>query len=189
MSKYTEGQVHQLADALEAAGYTKGDLTTLGQFPNHQLFLGVLRGTHEIKAKELLSFRVIVDRSLSPQQALEATGRRQHVDDTVVETMPRGSQDTEEVFFVKRDKETTDEEWDEHLDFMGLKPCDPFTLAKYNADNPDAGDNRPNGTHWKDAAGKRCFASFSRWEDERELYVSRSEYGWNDDWWFAGVRK
>ncbi|HWQ60219.1 MAG TPA: hypothetical protein VN420_03655 [Candidatus Fimivivens sp.] len=57
MSSYKEGQTHQLANALEAAGYTKDDLTRLGQFPHHPLILGVLRGTHEIVGKDLLRFK------------------------------------------------------------------------------------------------------------------------------------
>ncbi len=57
MSNYTEGQIHQLADSFEAAGYTKDDLTRLGQFPNHPLILGVLRGTHEISKKDFLGFK------------------------------------------------------------------------------------------------------------------------------------
>lgn len=57
MSNYAEGQIHQLANALEAAGYTKDDLTRLGQFPDHPLILGVLRGTYEISVKDFLGFK------------------------------------------------------------------------------------------------------------------------------------
>jgi len=38
----------------------------------------------------------------------------------------------------------------------------------------------------------RCrarFATFNRWNDERKVNVNRNENDWNDDWWFAGVRK
>lgn len=51
MSNYKEGQVNQLVNALEAAGYTKDDLTCLGQFPDHQALRGVLRGTNVIMPK------------------------------------------------------------------------------------------------------------------------------------------
>jgi hypothetical protein len=50
MSSYSEGQTHQLADALEMAGFKGGDLTKLGQSqPTLALIRGVLQGTHEIK--------------------------------------------------------------------------------------------------------------------------------------------
>jgi hypothetical protein len=57
MSNFTEGQIHQLADAFETAGYTKEHLTKFGQFPDHSLILGVLDGTHEIILKNEFWFR------------------------------------------------------------------------------------------------------------------------------------
>ncbi len=44
MSSYSEGQIHQLADALELAGYTPSDVTSLGQ--SAQVHLGLIKGTH-----------------------------------------------------------------------------------------------------------------------------------------------
>lgn len=46
MSSFLEGQMHQLANALEGAGFTPGDITTLGQSANtledvHRLVRGV----------------------------------------------------------------------------------------------------------------------------------------------------
>ena len=55
MSSFTEGQIHQLADALEDAGFTSEDLTRLGQDKNgilHSL-RGVIRGMHEITQVDL----------------------------------------------------------------------------------------------------------------------------------------
>lgn len=49
MSSYSEGQTHQLANALEAAGYTPRDLTTLGQNRESLVeFRLVLRGLAKI---------------------------------------------------------------------------------------------------------------------------------------------
>jgi len=189
MSNFKEGQVHQFAERFEAEGGTPQDLTRLGQFPDFQSLLGVLRGTHEIKVKEILSFCVTIDRSLSPEQALKATGRKLYINDSVVATMPRSDKNEEEVFFVKRDRWTSDEEWDAHLDSLGLKPRDPFTLAKHNEDDPAFADDHPNCTHWKDADGKWCFVAFSRWNGERYVDVLRNDGAWHGDWWFAGVRK
>jgi hypothetical protein len=33
------------------------------------------------------------------------------------------------------------------------------------------------------------FATFNRWNDERNVNVNRNDNDWNDNWWFAGVRK
>lgn len=32
------------------------------------------------------------------------------------------------------------------------------------------------------------FATFNRWNDERNVNVNRNDNDWNDNWWFAGVR-
>ncbi|OGZ14432.1 MAG: hypothetical protein A3J08_04130 [Candidatus Lloydbacteria bacterium RIFCSPLOWO2_02_FULL_51_11] len=50
MSSYTEGQTHQLMNALEAAGFTPGDLTKLGQRKDLGTIRGFVLGTHEIKS-------------------------------------------------------------------------------------------------------------------------------------------
>ena len=32
------------------------------------------------------------------------------------------------------------------------------------------------------------YATFNRWDDERNVNVNRNDNDWNDNWWFAGVR-
>ncbi len=49
MSSYKEGQVHQLANALEAAGFTPGDITKLGQSKELPGIRGLFHGTHKIR--------------------------------------------------------------------------------------------------------------------------------------------
>ncbi len=49
MSSYAEGQTHQLANALEAAGYTAAHITKLGQFSGLGELKAVLDGHAEIK--------------------------------------------------------------------------------------------------------------------------------------------
>ena len=49
MSSYTEGQIHQLANALEMANFSPDDVTKLGQFENLSEVRGLFLGTHEIK--------------------------------------------------------------------------------------------------------------------------------------------
>lgn len=33
-----------------------------------------------------------------------------------------------------------------------------------------------------------CYATFNRWNDERNVNVNRNDNDWNDNWSFAGVR-
>ena len=33
------------------------------------------------------------------------------------------------------------------------------------------------------------FATFNRWNDERNVNVNRNNNDWNDNWMFAGTRK
>lgn len=44
MSSFSEGQIHQLAEALETAGFTRQDITLLGQFKDKAGLLRILRG-------------------------------------------------------------------------------------------------------------------------------------------------
>ena len=48
MSSYSEGQTHQLMEALKAAGFSRGDVSKLGQFEKLSEIRGVLKGLSEI---------------------------------------------------------------------------------------------------------------------------------------------
>jgi hypothetical protein len=78
---------------------------------------------------------------------------------------------------------------DKEYERRGLKPADPYTLAAVNEADPAFADKHPNGTHWKDADDKWRYAAFYRWSDERRAHVYRSDYDWDDRWWFPGFRK
>ncbi len=139
---------------------------------------------------------VSVNRARKPNEMLDATGRVQYVDRDVVKTMPRGAGNDAEVHFFKpRPEEYTrpgfmsDEDLDKAFERRGLKAADPYSVAAVNEDDPAFADDHPNATHWKDAAGKWCFAAFSRWYDERDVRVYRIDDDWGGRWWFAGVRK
>lgn len=137
----------------------------------------------------LFSRRVTVDLSRTPQQALEATRHTQYVDKGVVAAMPRG-RDEEELFFFNLGHDTSDDDLEKQFDLRGLKPASPYSVAKVNEDDPAFADTHPNGTHWKDAQGRWCFATFFREVGERGVGVHRrGDYDWDDSWWFAGVRK
>src|SRR3989338_8510536 len=133
--------------------------------------------------------RVPVNILRTAEQALDATGRKQYTDSDVVAAMPKGAGGEVEVHFFKLDRYISDNDLEDEYASRGLKPADPCSLAAVNEANPAFADEHPNGTHWKDAKGKWCFASFNRWDDERELCVDRNDGGWFDSWWFAGVRK
>ncbi len=192
MSNYAEGQVHQLMNTFEKAGYTAKDLTQLGQFPDHLLILGVLCGAYEVRAKDSHSRLVTVNRTLSPEQAIAAVDCFQSgVDGDIVKTMPRGDKDKDKdkVFFVKCNKPTSHEEWGKHLDSLGLKPCDPFTLAKCNQDDPTLAKTYPNRTHWK-VNGKWCSITFDFGRAGfLHTHVSSTTFDSVGLWWHACVCK
>jgi hypothetical protein len=135
-----------------------------------------------------------VNRSRSQQEAIEATGRTQYTDREVVDAMPKGEGDEVEVVFFKPDLSErngfiSDDDLEKEFELRGLKPADPVSVAAVNEADPAFADEKPHGTHWRDAEGKWCYATFNRWHDLRRVYVNRSDSGWDDRWWFAGVRK
>ena len=132
-----------------------------------------------------------LDRNRTPQQVLDATGRRQYTDDSVVATMPSGGKGVEEnvtVEFFKLGKYVSDDELAKAYEERGLTP-DPYAQAAVNEADSAFADEHPNGTHWKDADGKWCFATFRRRDGERYVSVNRRGHGWDGHWWFGGVRK
>lgn len=133
--------------------------------------------------------QVQADRSLTPQQALDATGRRKYTDAKVVQTMPRGQGEEVEVIFFNVGRWISDNDLQKEYELRGLQPADPYSLAQVNEDDPGFSDEHPNGTHWQDAEGRWCFATFYRWRGERRVDVNRSDRDWYGYWWFAGVRK
>jgi hypothetical protein len=154
----------------------------------------VLRRRVEM-VSNLVTRRVKVNRSLTPQQALDATGRKQYTDRKVVDNMPKGEGEEVELVLFKsdlseRNGHISDNDLEKECDQRGLIPADPYSLAALNEVDPAFADTHPNGTHWKDSDGKWCFAAFLRWRVvARGVDVYRYDYVWRDDWWFAGLRK
>ncbi|MEK7570446.1 MAG: hypothetical protein AAB515_03365 [Patescibacteria group bacterium] len=132
---------------------------------------------------------VTVDRSLKPEAVLDATERAKYTDKKVVQSMPKGEGNETDVCFFTVGRYLSDEELEKEYASRGLVPADPYSQAAVNRDDKTFADDHPNGTHWKDADGKWCFAAFRRWRGERHVYVFRSYDEWHDGWWFAGVRK
>lgn len=160
----------------------------LGQpdFASEQV--GLLRRRVEAVSNMIVR-RVKVDRSRTPQQAIDATGRAQYTDRKAVDSMPQGDGGEVDVYFFPLRRFVSEDELAKELDLRGLKP-DPIAQAAINQDDPAFADDHPNGTHWKDADSRWCFIAFRQWRDgERGVDVDRSDCAWDDRWWFGGVRK
>lgn len=142
--------------------------------------LGLLTNTITVTVK--------VKRGQTPQQVLDGTGRTQYTNKAIVETMPLqdgdGEEEVEFVFF-KVGRSLPDSEVEAERKKRGLVQ-DLAALVQYNADNPDFATDHPNGDSWKDANGKWCYASFSRWYGEREVHVDFGGNDWSDFYWFGG---
>jgi hypothetical protein len=165
----------------------------LGQSEFADEVLAIFRRRVEA-VSNLIVRKVKVNRSRSPQEALDATGRAQYTNRAVVDSMPKAVADEVEVEFFKPDLSErngyiSDDDLAHEYELRGLKPTDPVSVAAVNEADPDFADKTPHGTHWKDADGKWCFAAFGHWDGKRRVGVYRRSDSWNDYWWFAGVRK
>ncbi len=150
--------------------------------------LAVFRRRVEMMSN-LIIRKVKVNRDRTPQTALDATGRVQYTNRKVVDAMPRGEGEEVEVFFFRLGRFVSDAELDSEYALRGLVPADPISVAAVNEADPAFADEKPHGTHWKDAEDNWCYATFDRWVDERLVDVDRSGRDWDDYWWFAGCRK
>lgn len=137
----------------------------------------------------LIIRHVAVYRDRSPQVVLDVTHRKQYVDKSVLDAMPRGNGTEAEVIFFKVGRSLSDADLKKEYELRGLIPADPYSQAAVNEGDPAFADDHPNGTHWQDADGNWCCAIFHRWGDERFVNVRRGDRGWDDRWWFAGLRK
>lgn len=149
---------------------------------------------HVEAVNNMIVRHVKANRTRSPREVLEATGRKQYVDNDVIKAMPKGDEDEGDVYFFKPDLSArrghiSDDDLEKEFESRGFKPADPYKLAEVNADDPSFADTHPNATHWQDENGKWCYAACLRWFDERYVYVNRDAYDWYDYWWFAGLRK
>jgi hypothetical protein len=191
----TPGQIAKFQELLGAAlrksGLRSGPVQQVLQTTGGELVTNLVTAlrTAVEAISEMFSRHVTVDPKRSPQAALDATGRTQYTDAKVVAAMPRPQQAEEQLFFFKLGRYASDADLGKEYELRGLKPASPYSLAKANEDDPAFADAHPNGTHWKDAKGNWCFATFGWWGGERRVYVDRYGRVWFDCWWFAGVRK
>ncbi len=181
--------ITMLVEAVKAAGGTMECLYRLVTPEGAE----TLRRIAKIIAEDAGSFiRVVVsvNRTRTPQQVLDATGRRQYTDPKVVDSMPSGEGAGAEVVFFQVGRYISNAELEKEYELRGLRPCDPYTLAAINEADPALADTKPNGTHWQDASGNWCYVAFRHWHGvERRVEVDRHGSGWYGHWWFAGLRK
>ncbi len=136
---------------------------------------------------------VSVNRNQSPQEVLDATGRKQFIDKDVIKTMTKGEgENTEVVFFrLRHIMRINDDDLEKEYELRGLKPADSYSLSAVNKLDPSFAKWYPNCTHWKDENGKWCYIVFRPWYSGEEcVAVQRAnENGWDNSFLFAGISK
>ena len=191
----TKGQIGKfydvLANALAKSGLPSGPvqqvLATQGATLAEQFVVSLRKSVEAITSMIVRTVTVI--RTRTPQEVLDATGRHQYTDATVVAAMPQGTGGEVQVHFFKLGRYVSDDELEKEYTLRGLVPSDPYSLAAVNEADPAFADEHSNGTHWKDKDGKWCFAAFCRWPGEHHVHVDRHADGWYAYWWFGGLRK
>lgn len=199
-SGMTDGQIDDLANKVRDAARTHRD--EIEKDPAQEglrsenvgmrLFAEFRRIVEEISRR--IVHLVTVNRALTHEQHLAATGRRQYVDKKVVAAMPRGVGDKVRLVYFKPGPECYEHgviscvALEQEYEKLNLDP-DLDAQADDNAADPAFADEKPNGCQWRDKDGNFCYAAFGRWDGERGVGVSRSDGDWDDDWLFAGVPK
>ena len=195
----TDGQIHKAAEVYQAMltkhrhelGSSDAVQTTLGSDAYLGEQLGVLR-KHVERVSRMVIRSVTVDRSRTPEELVEATGRVQYVDRDVLAIMPRrateGVEEVELLFF-NEGRYLSPDEQERVLAEYSLVP-DYEAQFQVNIDDPAFADVHPNGMQWRDGENRPCYAAFSRgWRGGRRVRVSRRGLDWDGHWWFAGRRK
>lgn len=190
----TNGQINKLGEliksSLRKSGFKKTPLQQVikkrGKILVQDLLAVISRHVEEVS--KLISRIVKVKRERSPQQVIDATGRKQYIDKEVVASMPKGEGKKVEVTFFQVGSFISPDDLAKKFDEHGLKP-DPYAQSAVNEADPSFADTHPNGTQWQDANGKWCYIAFARWHGERYVHVNRDGSVWGDYWWFGGVRK
>lgn len=160
-------------------------------------------GSPELAKEQLKLFRAMVEaesvlitrtapvnRTLTPKEALSATGRVLYLNDEVVAIWPLATGDLVTMLFYNFGRYIEAGKLDEELAKVGLElVVDPAGLAAINQAHPEFADTYPNATQWKNAVGMICYAIFYRWGDKRNVSVDQRGIAWRDDWWFPVRRK
>lgn len=136
---------------------------------------------------EVIIREVTPDLSLSPQELLNATGRKQYTHVDVVNTMPKGSGGKHTLYFFPLVVYETVAEVGQVCDERGLKLASPYALAQANIDDEEFADRHPNLTYWKNGSGKCCSFAFDHWNGRPNIYCN--DRRWCGNWWVSCVPK
>ncbi len=131
----------------------------------------------------------IPDFSITPQQAIDATGREQYVLDDIVQNMPKGVEGGAIVVFFNVGSKQSFEQIKSEFSKRQLIPCDPYTLCTINANDLSFADDYPNVTLFQDVDGRWCYISFGYANRERYVDVGYVGVPFNKWCWFAGLRR
>jgi hypothetical protein len=134
-----------------------------------------------------------VDRSVSPEEAVKASGIKfSNNYPNGVAQMPRGVGSDVEVIFFQIDNgqhflknETVLEEYEAR----GLDPVDPYTLIEINKENPAFLSKYKNTTQWKDINGLFWKIEFHLFFTDPHIFICPMDEESRKEMWFAGVRK
>lgn len=141
------------------------------------------------KQSKLIIRHVAVDRTRTPEQVINATGRvKWYINEQVLAEMPRDGFPEGEVEFFELDYDPTVNELDREYEARNLKP-DPYALAQVMIDDPAFADERLVAVQWRDKNKYACYVIFDRDGDRRKVYVVRFDCRWGRHYLFAGVRK
>jgi hypothetical protein len=162
--------------------------TVLGQPEFTQEQFDVFRKRVEVISTYIVR-KVKVNRTQTPREAINATGRVQYLNDEVVRDMPTGEGEEKEVFLVSFKKTLTPDQLEQEVEKTGFVLADPVTQCALNEQDPSLADSYPNATQWRDKNGKACYALFARWNGKRAVGVDQVGYAWGGDWFFVCFRK
>jgi len=184
----TNGQIGQISDRL-ATKLRESNLPLEGvqkvlTMPGNvaiDKMIAVFR-EHVEAQSEIIIRRVRVKRTRTPQEALNATGRKKYLDDNVVATMPQGEGDEVDVHFVPTKRFVPVKEVPAFLAQYDLVP-DPRAQAAVNEEDPAFADEHPNGSQW----GNNCCLAFGRWGGGRGVDCGRGDGDWGGGWFLSGV--
>jgi hypothetical protein len=128
-------------------------------------------------------------KKLSFKKLLDSTKRTQYTNEEVVDSVKPCEPQKIEFFTIG--EYISDDNLEREYEKRGLIPANPYALTLFSKENETVMDDKKYvATHWKDVAGKWCYAAFGRrGGGERGVSVYRYDDGWFGSWWFAGVRK
>lgn len=149
--------------------------------------MGKSMTTFDRKRVETISIvivrRVRVDRTRTPQQVVDATGRRKYIDADVLATVPQSEGDEVDVYFIPTaGRIVRMGKIPAFLAQYGLVP-DPRAQAAVNEADRAFADKYPNCTQW----GNDCCLIFSRYDGERYIGCHRYGDNWGPNWFLSGV--